>query len=120
RGGAAAATAVGTAGSASSRGGGHVTHARATSLRNHVTLPLSQRVLDLACEIQQIPAPTFAEGERAAFVRQRFAAEGLSDVTQDELGNVIARLPGRSSDSPPVLVTAHMDTVFPAGTPLTL
>ncbi len=85
-----------------------------------MTSPLAQRVLDLACEIQQIPAPTFAEGERAAFVRRRFADEGLSDVAQDALGNVIARLPGRSSDSRPVLVTAHLDTVFPAGTPLTL
>jgi acetylornithine deacetylase/succinyl-diaminopimelate desuccinylase-like protein len=85
-----------------------------------MTSSLVQRVLDLACEIQQIPAPTFAEGDRAAFVRQRFEAEGLSDVEQDALGNVVARLPGRSPDSRPVLVTAHMDTVFPASTPLTL
>jgi tripeptide aminopeptidase len=85
-----------------------------------VTSSLIQRVLDLACEIQQIPAPTFAEGDRSAFLAQRFAAEGLSDVAQDALGNVFARLPGLSSDIRPVLVTAHMDTVFPAGTPLTL
>jgi tripeptide aminopeptidase len=85
-----------------------------------VNFPLSERVLDLACEIQQIPAPTFAESDRAAFVRERFAAEDLADVEQDDLGNVFARRPGRNPDSRPVLVTAHLDTVFPAGTPLTL
>jgi acetylornithine deacetylase/succinyl-diaminopimelate desuccinylase-like protein len=81
--------------------------------------PLVERVLDLACAIQQIPAPTFAEAERAAFVRDRFAAHGLSQVELDDLGNVYACRPGRGS-APAVLITAHTDTVFPAGTPLTL
>ena len=81
---------------------------------------LVQRLLDLACEIQQIPAPTFQEGARAAFVRDRLAAEGLSDVELDDLGNVFARRPGQHADAPAVLVTAHLDTVFPAATPLTL
>ena len=85
-----------------------------------MTSPLVQRVLDMACDIQQIPAPTFAEGARAAFVRERFAAEGLAEVEQDEIGNVFGRRPGQSAASAPVLVTAHLDTVFPAGTPLTL
>jgi acetylornithine deacetylase/succinyl-diaminopimelate desuccinylase-like protein len=81
--------------------------------------PLVERVLDLACAIQQIPAPTFAEAERAAFVRDQFTTQGLAHVDLDDLGNVYARRPGRGS-APPVLVTAHTDTVFPAGTPLTL
>jgi acetylornithine deacetylase/succinyl-diaminopimelate desuccinylase-like protein len=82
--------------------------------------PLADRVLDLACAIQQIPAPTFAEAARAQFVRSQLVAAGLADVTQDVDGNVYARRPGAAGPSRPILVTAHTDTVFPAGTPLTL
>ena len=49
---------------------------------------LAERVLELAIAIQQIPAPSFGEGRRAAFVCERFQAEGLSDVSIDALGNV--------------------------------
>lgn len=80
---------------------------------------LPDRVLDLACAIQQIPAPTFAEAQRAAFVRDCFLAAGLSDVHVDDLDNVIARRPGQG-DGPELLVTAHTDTVFPAETDLSL
>jgi acetylornithine deacetylase/succinyl-diaminopimelate desuccinylase-like protein len=38
----------------------------------------------------------------------------------DDLGNVYGRRPGRAADTRPVLLTAHTDTVFPAGMPLTL
>ena len=78
---------------------------------------LVEQVLELALAIQQIPAPTFHEGERAAFVRDRFLAEGLSDVHIDPSGNVVARLPGTGADRC-VVVTAHLDTVFPLTTPL--
>jgi acetylornithine deacetylase/succinyl-diaminopimelate desuccinylase-like protein len=80
---------------------------------------LSDRVLDLACVIQQIPAPTFAEAQRAAFMQTCFTAAGLSDVRVDALGNVFGRRLG-SSQGRPVLVTAHTDTVFPSETDLTL
>ena len=53
---------------------------------------LALKLLDLAIAIQQIPAPTFHEAERAAFVRARFAEEGLQDVEIDSAGNVYARL----------------------------
>lgn len=75
------------------------------------------RLLELAIQIQQIPAPTFDEGARAAFVQGRFVAEGLTDVSQDALGNVYARLAGHGG-APPLVVCAHLDTVFPAGTGL--
>lgn len=81
--------------------------------------PLIERLLDQACAIQQIPAPTFAEAARAAFVRDQFVAQGLADAEIDDLGNVYACRPGQGSAAP-VLLTAHTDTVFPAGTPLTL
>ncbi len=82
--------------------------------------PLTLRLLDLACQIQQIPAPTFDEGARAAFVAEQFLRQGLCDVEVDELGNVFGRRPGRAAEVRPVLVSAHTDTVFPASQALTL
>lgn len=78
------------------------------------------RVLKLAIEIQQIPAPTFAEARRAGFVRDAFDRAGLLAVAADEMHNVYARMPGTSPGVRPILVTAHTDTVFPANTDLTL
>lgn len=80
-------------------------------------IELSDRMLDLAIQIQQIPAPTFNEQARAEFVRARFLAEGLQDVAVDEVSNVYGCLPGQRNGLP-VVVSAHLDTVFPAGTPL--
>ena len=83
---------------------------------------LVKRVLEMAIAIQQIPAPTFNEGRRAAFVLERFQEEGLSDVSIDPVGNVYARLPGKANarSAPPLVVSAHLDTVFPEDTPLDL
>jgi acetylornithine deacetylase/succinyl-diaminopimelate desuccinylase-like protein len=78
-----------------------------------------EQTIDRALVIQQIPAPTFAERERADYVAREFKALSLSDVEIDDLGNVFARRPGNER-RPPVLVTAHTDTVFPAGTDLTV
>jgi tripeptide aminopeptidase len=62
-----------------------------------------------------IPAPTFAEGERAAAVAALLADGGLEPL-HDDAGNVLARVGG---DGPAVVVAAHLDTVFPEGTPCT-
>jgi tripeptide aminopeptidase len=70
-------------------------------------------LIDLAIQIQQIPAPTFSEGQRAEFVRGLFVNEGLQDVSMDSLGNVFARLAGKQKKSKPLIVSAHLDTVFP-------
>ncbi|MFC2055883.1 peptidase M20, partial [Chloroflexota bacterium] len=75
------------------------------------------RVLNLAVDIQQISAPPLDEGWRGEFVWDRFMAEGLSGVRTDNLGNVYARVPG-AGVSLPLVVTAHLDTVFPVGTDL--
>lgn len=80
---------------------------------------LLERLLEVAVAIQQIPAPTFSEGRRAAFVYDLFHSEGLCDVTQDALGNVYARLPG-SGEAQPLVISAHLDTVFPEDTDLSL
>lgn len=73
---------------------------------------LVARVLDLAVAIQQIPAPPFGESQRSAFVRERFEVEGLEEVSADELGNIYGCLPGAQT-ARPVVVSAHLDTVFP-------
>lgn len=78
-----------------------------------------KRLLDLTVEIQQIPAPTFAEEKRAQFVKGLFDAEGLQDIVMDEVGNVYARLPG-GGKARPLIVSAHLDTVFPIETELTI
>ncbi len=73
----------------------------------------SSRVLDLAVQIQQIAAPTFNEGPRSEFVRSQFLKENLKDVSMDSLGNVYARLSGKNNTLAPLVVSAHLDTVFP-------
>jgi len=68
-----------------------------------------------AVRICEIPAPTFEEGERAKYVRGRFTALGLKDVTIDAAGNVRGRRPG-TGGGPGLALAAHLDTVFPRGT----
>jgi tripeptide aminopeptidase len=79
-------------------------------------------LLDLATRIQQIPAPTYHEEERGRFVRGLFLEEGLDDVEIDSAGNVYAclRTAGGKTlpDTAPVVVSAHLDTVFPLSTEL--
>ncbi len=75
------------------------------------------RLLELAIQIQQIPAPTFGEKQRAEFVRDTFIKEELKDASMDSVNNVFARLAGKSN-SKPLIVSAHMDTVFPSETSL--
>ena len=77
------------------------------------------RVIDLAVQIQQIPAPTFAEEARGEFVRKYFAKENLSDIAVDSIGNVMSRVPGTGSQAP-IVVSAHLDTVFPIETDLSV
>ena len=76
-------------------------------------------VLDLTVCVQQIPAPTFHEAQRSAFLNEKFLLHGLQEVSTDILGNVFGRLPG-AGDQAPVVVSAHLDTVFPEGTDLHL
>lgn len=65
-----------------------------------------------ACEI---PAPSFQEGKRAEYFKQRFTELGLKNVRIDGIGNVIGERPGASA-SPTLVLAAHLDTVFPEGT----
>jgi len=74
------------------------------------------RIIDMTIQIQQIPAPTFHEEKRGEFVRKMFMDEGLQDVTIDEAGNVYGLLSkdkGHKSKVNPLIISAHLDTVFP-------
>jgi tripeptide aminopeptidase len=72
-------------------------------------------ILDDQVALSEIPAPPFKEAARAEAVRQRFVAAGLTDVRLDALGNVLGVRRGRSP-RPHVVISAHLDTVFPEGT----
>lgn len=77
-----------------------------------------EAILAQIIAIQQIPAPTFDEARRAAFIEERFRALDLVDVGRDALHNVYGKLAGASPGRPPVVLSAHLDTVFPAETNL--
>ena len=65
-------------------------------------------------ELLAIPAPPFGETARAQWFVERFTAIGLTNVHLDDAGNALGELgPG---DGPVTLLSAHLDTVFPAGT----
>lgn len=71
-------------------------------------------------ELVRIPAPSFGEAERAEWVRARFEALGLAGIESDEVGNLLGTLAGAGfPEEPPVLLSAHLDTVFPRETDLT-
>ena len=74
-------------------------------------------IIDLAVDVQQIPAPTFEERKRAEFICGLFTKERLVDVFIDELGNVFGRLKTKGRRKP-LIVSAHLDTVFPQETNL--
>jgi len=63
--------------------------------------------------ITEIPAPPFQEAARGAYMKKLFASTGLK-VDTDDIGNVIGEWPGTSPEV--VMLTAHLDTVFPPGT----
>src|ERR1700683_2573563 len=74
-------------------------------------------------EMARIPAPPFGEAARSAWLEERFRALGLTEVGTDEVGNVFGVHPARQITKPPkpyTALSAHIDTVFPAGTPLNL
>jgi acetylornithine deacetylase/succinyl-diaminopimelate desuccinylase-like protein len=67
----------------------------------------------------EVPAPPFGERARAAVVREMLQAVGLKDVRFDREGNVVGERPGRAR-RPNVVLAAHIDTVFPERTDLTV
>lgn len=70
-------------------------------------------------EITEIPAPPFGEEIRAKDYAARLRAAGLTDVTIDEAGNVIGHRKGRTGNRT-IALGAHIDTVFPIETDVTV
>ncbi len=75
---------------------------------------------DLQLEVTSIPASPWGEAARAGWMHGRFESLGLAEVQQDELGNVFGVLPGTNISAPYVALSAHLDTVFPPDTPITV
>jgi acetylornithine deacetylase/succinyl-diaminopimelate desuccinylase-like protein len=67
-------------------------------------------------EFLAIPAPPFQEQERARWFCEQLAALGLANAHVDAAGNAVAELGEGSEDAGVLLLSAHLDTVFPAGT----
>ena len=82
----------------------------------HETEPATVTQQVRLCEV---PAPTFGERARAEVVRELLAAAGLKNVRRDREGNVLGEWPGRSP-RPHVVLAAHLDTVFPEDTRVTV
>jgi len=75
---------------------------------------------DLQLEVTAIPAPPWGEGARSHWLKARFEGLGSSDVHQDELGNVFGIRTGSDAKAPFFALSAHLDTVFPAETEITV
>jgi tripeptide aminopeptidase len=69
-------------------------------------------------EMARIAAPPFGESARAAWLQERFREIGLDDIRIDDVGNVFGTHPGFGRRY--VALSAHIDTVFPANTPLNI
>ena len=67
-------------------------------------------------EATRVAAPPFGEAARGLWLADRFRELGLIDVQVDEVGNVFGISPGQGSRY--IALSAHIDTVFPAATPL--
>lgn len=73
------------------------------------------RTIEEQIAICEIEAPPFKEARRGEDYRRRLEAAGLRNVRVDSVGNVIAERPGVPGE-PVVLISGHLDTVFPEGT----
>ncbi len=96
--------------------------------RVHAALATTRRALrardellvQTQVDIARIAAPTGDEQERGDWIAERLLALGLGDVRRDAVGNVIGRRAGydRRYAAAPVVLCAHLDTVFPRDVPL--
>src|ERR1700740_3124527 len=74
-------------------------------------------------EMARIPAPPFGESARGAWLAERFREASLDDVRIDDVGNVFGIHPGFTESrfgQRYIALSAHIDTVFPASTPLNI
>lgn len=74
-------------------------------------------VANLTAEICRVPAPTGVEAQRAAYIAEQLHKRGYR-TESDETGNVYARRGTRGGQL--LMLLCHLDTVFPAATPITI
>jgi acetylornithine deacetylase/succinyl-diaminopimelate desuccinylase-like protein len=74
------------------------------------------RIVEEGIKLAEIPSPPLNEAARARVYEKMFKDAGLANVQIDEEGNVLGVRKGTRGDGKFVVVSAHMDTVFPAGT----
>lgn len=79
----------------------------------------AEAITEEQIRICSVPATPFAEQPRAEYLAQRFRQLGLTEVSIDEEGNCLGLFAG-SSSTPLIVVSAHLDTVFPTGTDFTV
>jgi tripeptide aminopeptidase len=77
-----------------------------------------QQILRWQTELVSVPAPPFGERARAEWLCDRFREQGLAEVGLDAEGNAIGRLKAADPCEHCVLISAHIDTVFPSDTPI--
>jgi acetylornithine deacetylase/succinyl-diaminopimelate desuccinylase-like protein len=73
--------------------------------------------------VTQIPAPSYKERKRGEYMITRFKELGLENVTMDSVGNVTGLRKGKASaksNAGKLVIAAHLDTVFPEGTDVTV
>jgi tripeptide aminopeptidase len=75
------------------------------------------RTLAEQVKICEVEAPPFKEGKRAELYARKFRELGLQNVRVDKVGNVLGERPG-AARRPHLVLAAHLDTVFPEGTPV--
>ena len=77
------------------------------------------RMVEDIVTLTEIPAPPFKEAARGKAYMAMLKAAGLTDVEMDAEGNVMGLRRGTGPAGAPVVVlAAHLDTVFPEGTPV--
>ncbi|MDE0807658.1 MAG: M20/M25/M40 family metallo-hydrolase [Longimicrobiales bacterium] len=72
--------------------------------------------LETLITLTEIPAPPFAETERALAFLEMLNLAGIDTSYIDEVGNVIALRKGSSQNPTSLVISGHLDTVFPEGT----
>jgi len=77
-----------------------------------------QQMMSWQAELVATPGPPFGEEKRSLWMAEKFREAGLCAIEIDSVGNVFGEWPNESDAGPVILLSAHLDTVFPADTPL--
>ncbi|NNC32391.1 M20/M25/M40 family metallo-hydrolase [Longimicrobium terrae] len=93
-------------------------HPRVRQALEHVRATEPQTI-ENQIALCEIPAPPFKEAARGEEYRRRLEALGLRNVRIDAVGNVIGERPGQPGE-PVIVISGHLDTVFPDGTDVTV